>query len=176
MGYSENATDDRPRIPPGHPVSSEPGGESPNGVNRGGAGWLQNGSRSGAGKARFTHRAMDGIGWFRNFAHAGNLSVGGVFLLQKRALSLARRRPGACISSPCPRDFELACRSTAPCDGIAQLNGGGGAAQVSHRDRNNISAGPLRWHDDAGGDHHVDRAVVVAERRAEFEKDNGSGR
>jgi hypothetical protein len=28
-------------------------------------------------------------------------------------------------------------------DGIAQLNGGGGgAAQVSHRDRNNISAGP----------------------------------
>src|ERR1035437_1855970 len=115
MGYSENATDDRPRIPPGHPVSSEPGGESPNGVNRGGAGWLQNGSRSGAGKARFTHRAMDGIGWFRNFAHAGNLSVGGVFLLQKRALSLARRRPGACISSPCPRDFERACRSTAPC-------------------------------------------------------------
>src|ERR1019366_4394307 len=49
------------------------------------------------------------------FAHAGNLSVGGVFLLQKRALSLARRRPGACISSPCPRDFERACRSTAPC-------------------------------------------------------------
>src|ERR1035437_4747666 len=67
MGYSENATDNRPRIPPGHPVSSEPGGESPNGVNRGGAGWLQDGSRSGAGKARFTHRAMDGIGRFRNF-------------------------------------------------------------------------------------------------------------
>jgi hypothetical protein len=59
-------------------------------------------------------------------------------------------------------------------DGLAQLNGGG-ATQVSHRDRNNISAGPRGWHDDAGGEHNVDQADVVAERRAEFEKNKIMG-
>src|ERR1700720_3317081 len=36
MGYSENATDEGPRIPPGNRVSSNRGGESLNAVNRGG--------------------------------------------------------------------------------------------------------------------------------------------
>src|SRR4030088_545570 len=33
MGYSEDTTDERPRIPPGNRVSSTRGAESPNGVN-----------------------------------------------------------------------------------------------------------------------------------------------
>jgi hypothetical protein len=35
MGYSQNATDQKTRISPRNPVSSRPGEESPNGVNRG---------------------------------------------------------------------------------------------------------------------------------------------
>src|SRR5260221_10334528 len=38
MGYSENATNEGPRIPPPDPVSSKRAGKSPNDVNRGGAG------------------------------------------------------------------------------------------------------------------------------------------
>src|SRR5258706_16389511 len=38
MGYSENAIDQEGRIPPGNRVSSDRGGESLNGVNRGGDG------------------------------------------------------------------------------------------------------------------------------------------
>src|SRR6266478_2165873 len=34
MGYSENATDQKRRIPPRNPVSKLAGRESPNGVNR----------------------------------------------------------------------------------------------------------------------------------------------
>src|ERR1700733_15134372 len=40
MGYSENATD-LTTIPPGNRVSNRPGGESSNGVNRGGDHWFQ---------------------------------------------------------------------------------------------------------------------------------------
>ena len=61
-------------------------------------------------------------------------------------------------------------------DGIAQLNrGGGGATQMGHRDGNDIGARSPRRHDNAGGEHDVDQAVVVSERRAEFEENNGSG-
>src|SRR5229473_3032008 len=61
-------------------------------------------------------------------------------------------------------------------DGITQLNGGrGGATQMGHRDGNDIGARSPGRHDDAGGEHDVDQAVVVSVRRAEFEKNNGSG-
>jgi len=99
------------------------------------------------------------------------------FFAPEVSSSASPTTPGACISSHCLGILNRRANQQRLVDGIAQLNGGGGgAAQVSHRDRNNISAGPPRWHDDAGGEHDVDQAVVVAERRAEFEKDNGSGR
>src|SRR5882757_11119468 len=68
MGYSEDATDHWVTIPPGNPDSRQAGRESPNGVNRGGAGWLQAGLEGGGrseGKVRFG--LIDGgIGWRLN--------------------------------------------------------------------------------------------------------------
>src|ERR1700688_1220192 len=49
MGYSGNATAEKPRIPRGNRVSSKPGGESPNGVNCGGAACGRQGNRPNRG-------------------------------------------------------------------------------------------------------------------------------
>src|ERR1019366_4865574 len=71
MGYSENATDDRPRIPPGNPVSSEPGGESPNGVNRGGAGGCRTGRAQGPEKLALRTERWTELAGSAIFAHPG---------------------------------------------------------------------------------------------------------
>src|SRR6187549_3413104 len=57
MGYSENTTDQGTRIPPESPVSSRGGGESPNGVNRGGRGWLHHACQARPAGPRLTRGA-----------------------------------------------------------------------------------------------------------------------